>query len=111
MEKELALKLAMTQNPDAPMSTLMEQANLIMDINGANKSAFLKQDIVQVKLVEFLRTCTQREQDLVICQEFLCKCWGLLHIKVQVLKEKLTPAEESDLKCLVPALYRLNLEM
>ncbi len=77
---------------------------------GSWNKPFAEVDLRFCEYVDFLREhCTQRERDLVVVSENLCRVWKTWHIGVQTLNESLNEADIKELNLLKNALIRLDL--
>ena len=113
MNPNTAAAIVEAETPGLPIHKKMDAINQLMEINGARVTElpFATVDIRFAEFINFLNMdCTERERDLVIISENLCRVWKTLHLSVQTMKEKLTPQDNKEIRLLAPALKRLNLE-
>lgn len=111
MNKDLAIRMAIQELPGGPSHVQMTRAN---EIHAANNTEgdlppFAQVDIVFAEFGDYLKSCPQRERDLVTVSELLSKVWSTAHITIQTLKERPSMAEAHDAQSVVLALHRLNL--
>ena len=110
MRKDLAIMLAQQDESIKNTSDFMKKVNEIASSGGSNETVFPQVDIVFATFTDYVKeTATQREKDLLIVSEFLTKGWQSLHVSVQVLGEKLSEVEKSDLILLKSSLDNLKL--
>lgn len=112
MTPELAIRLAQCEATEGePMNVLMRRANAIFMANSTDiQKPFGGSDVAFATFVDYLReTGSQRERDLVLVSEALCRVWKTLHITVQAMGERPSPADEQELNTVAPALQRLGL--
>ena len=112
MSPELCIAIASAEG-SMPQHVLMQKANAVYVANNGDvgRAPFAPVDIVFATFVDhLLANATQRERDLVFISENLQRCWTMLHVSVQVLKQDITPGAEASIAALVYALQRQEMQ-
>ena len=110
MNKELAMRIAVNEDHKT-LVEFMKRANEIFSANVQDGlKPFSDQEVAFAGFLDHVKaTATQREKDLIVVTEGLCRAYSILHIGVQVMGEDPNEHEADCVVTVVDALERLGL--